>query len=104
MKKKTYFIYILKCEDGSFYTGSTSDLSKRIHEHKSGKFAGYTSSRLPVNLVYSQEFCYANEAIEAERKIKGWSRIKKEALINGDFNLLHKASECKNESHHKFVK
>lgn len=96
-----YFVYILKCADNSYYTGSTNNLERRIHEHKSGKYQGYTSTKLPVQLVYSQEFFDAKGAISNERKTKKWSRKKKEALINGDFYLLHKYSECKNETHYK---
>ena len=95
----SYFVYILKCSDGSYYTGSTNNLERRLNEHNLGKFAGYTKTRLPVNLVYSQEFLDVKEAIGAERKIKGWSRIKKEALIKGDFEILHSSSECKNKTH-----
>ena len=99
--QKEYNVYILKCSDGSYYTGSTSNLKKRIHEHESGMIKGYTSSRLPVEYVFSQKFSNAVDAIEAERQIKGWTRNKKEALIAGRFDLLHSLSECKNESHCK---
>ncbi len=98
---KKYFVYILKCADNSYYTGSTNNLERRINEHNSGKYKGYTSTRLPVQLVYFQEFSDVKDAISNERKIKKWSRKKKEALINGDFYLLHKYSECKNETHYK---
>ena len=97
---KSYFVYILKCADESYYTGSTSNLEKRINEHNFGKFAGYTKTRLPVKLVYLNEFFDPKEAVNAERKIKGWSRKKKEALIAGDYELLHKLAECKNETHY----
>ena len=95
---KSSWFYILKCSDNSFYSGCTSNLKNRINEHKLGKFKGYTSSRLPIELVFSQEFSDINEAISAERRIKKWSRKKKEALINGDFELLHELAKCKNES------
>lgn len=101
---KSYFVYILKCSGGSYYTGSTSNIEKRIYEHNAGKYDGYTKKRLPVELVYSNEFNDPNEAVTAERKIKGWSRKKKVALISGDFELLKKFSECKNETNYKFVK
>jgi putative endonuclease len=100
-KLKSYFVYILKCSDSSYYTGSTSDIEKRFNEHKMGKFEVYTKTRLPVELVYSNEFYDPKEAVQAERKIKGWSRKKKEALINGDYDLLHELSECKNETHYR---
>lgn len=96
---KSYFVYILECSDKSYYTGSTDNLEKRINEHNFGRYEGYTSSRLPVKLVYSQKFVDPKEAIRAERQIKGWSRKKKEALMNGNFDLLHELSKCKNDTH-----
>lgn len=78
---KNYFIYIIKCSDNSYYTGSTDNLEKRVYEHNFGKFKGYTSNRLPVKLVFSQKFKDPKEAISAERRIKGWSR-KKEGSID----------------------
>jgi putative endonuclease len=97
---KTYWIYILKCLDGSYYTGSTSDLENRLIEHQTGKIKGYTSKRLPVELVFSEYSEDVYEILNAERQIKKWSRVKKEALINGDFELLHNLSECKNETNY----
>ena len=82
-------VYMLRCRDGSYYVGSTSEtLDRRINEHRAGVFKGYTSSRLPVRLVWSQEFDRITDAIAAERQIKGWSRAKKEALIRGDWNEI----------------
>ncbi|OGU27710.1 MAG: hypothetical protein A2057_02560 [Ignavibacteria bacterium GWA2_35_9] len=86
---KQSWIYILKCSDGSYYTGCTTNLERRIQEHNFKRYDGYTSTRLPVKLVYSQQFSDINDAIAAERKIKGWSRKKKEALISENFDLLH---------------
>lgn len=85
-----------------YYTGSTTNMQKRIVEHTEGTFSGYTSSRLPIELAFSQEFSNINEAIFAERMIKGWTRKKKEALINSDFELLHDLAECKNQTSHKY--
>ena len=98
---KKYFVYILKCSDGSYYTGYTSDIGRRVNEHNFEKYNGYTSSRLPVTVVFHQEFSNLDEAIRAEKQIKGWSRKKKEGLINGNFDILKKLSECKNTSSHK---
>jgi putative endonuclease len=98
---KEAWIYILECADGKYYTGSTTDLQKRLYEHQTKKYNGYTSYRLPVKLVFSQMFNSYHEAYQFERKIKNWSHAKKEALIKGDFSQLHKLSECKNESHFK---
>jgi len=97
---KKAWVYILKCADGKYYTGSTANLERRIAEHNTKKYKGYTSYRLPVELVYAQEYSSYHEAFLVERKIKNWSRAKKEALINGDFKRLHKLAECKNESHY----
>ncbi len=97
---KSYWVYILHCSDDSYYTGNTDNLEKRMNEHKYERYKGYTSTRLPVYLVYSQEFQNVKDAIKAERKIKSWSRKKKEALIKGDFVLLHDLAECKNESNY----
>jgi len=98
---KQSWVYILKCSDGSYYTGCTTNLEKRIQEHNFNKYDNYTSARLPVELVYSQQFANINDAIAAERQIKGWSKSKKEALIKGDFDLLHNLAECKNETSYK---
>jgi putative endonuclease len=92
---KDYFIYILKCSDDSYYTGVTNNLEKRINEHQSGLIKGYTSSRLPVKLVFSERFTDINDAIRFEKQVKGWTRKKKEALINRDFDLLVKLSNMK---------
>ena len=101
---KTYWVYILKCSDGSYYTGSTSDIEKRISEHQQGTIKGYTKNRRPVKLVFSDYFEDAYNAISAERQIKGWTRAKKEALIDDKFYLLHKLAECKNESNSRNYK
>ncbi len=90
---KDYFVYIVKCSDESYYTGVTSNLEQRINEHNYGIFKGYTSKRLPVTLVFSNRFSDVREAIRAEKKIKGWSRAKKEALIEDDFEKLVKLSK-----------
>jgi len=98
---KQSWVYILKCSDRSYYTGCTTNLEQRIQEHNFKKYDNYTSTRLPVELVYSQQFTNIDDAIAAERQVKGWSRRKKEALINGDFDLLHSLAECKNETSYK---
>ncbi|MCB0456821.1 MAG: GIY-YIG nuclease family protein [Flavobacteriaceae bacterium] len=86
---KTYFVYILTCSDNTYYTGITSNLSKRIAEHHSGKHKdSYTFTRRPIELVFFAEFTEPTKAIETEKQIKKWSRSKKEALIHGDFENL----------------
>ena len=81
------YVYMLRCSDGSFYIGSATgnDLSRRIAEHETGAYPGYTWSRRPVELVWSEHFERITDAIAAERRSKGWSRSKKEALIRGDW-------------------
>lgn len=93
------FVYILKCADGSYYTGQTVDLERRLVDHRAGRYGGYTSTRLPVELVWHQEMPDENQAFELERRIKGWTRAKKEALIRGDFQELHEI--VKRERHNK---
>ena len=80
------FVYMLRCADGSYYVGSArSDLERRVAEHQAGVYQGYTSTRRPVHLVWSQYFDQIRDAIAAEQEIKGWGRAKKEALIRGDW-------------------
>ena len=81
-----FWVYILSCSDGSYYTGHTDDLDQRIGKHQTGSYPGYTSSRLPVKLVWSQESATREEALAAELQIKGWSRKKKEAMMKGDWH------------------
>ncbi len=96
---KRYWVYILRCSDDSYYTGSTSDLDQRLIDHQYKKYDGYTSRRLPVVLVFSEEFSDAKLAVSFEKQIKEWSRKKKEALIARDVDMLHLLSICKNSSH-----
>jgi putative endonuclease len=83
------FVYILVCHDGSYYVGCTvGSLEKRVAEHEAGTFDGYTAHRRPVSLVFQQAFELIDEALAAERQVKGWRREKKEALIRGDYPAL----------------
>ena|SRR3989304_3341374 len=86
---KYFYGYILKCGDGSFYVGHTDNLERRLTEHKSGQYFGYTSIRLPVEVVLVRSFPTRDEAFTFERGIKNWSRKKKEALIQGDWPATH---------------
>lgn len=88
-----FWAYMLRCNDGAYYTGHTDDLDKRIHEHQSGDVPGYTTMRRPVILVWSQDFSSREEAMSAEMQIKRWSRKKKEALIRGDWAGLKQAAK-----------
>jgi len=92
-----FFVYILRCSDGSYYTGHSDNLEKRIHEHQSGAISScYTFKRRPLQLVFSQDFPTREEALSAEQQIKGWSRKKKEAMMRGDWaevsRLAHSSS------------
>jgi len=83
----TFWIYILRCSDDSYYTGHTDNLEKRIAEHVNGAITScYTFKRRPLALVFSQEFSTREEALASEQQIKKWSRKKKEAMIRGDWN------------------
>ena len=82
------WVYILKCADGSYYTGSTKSLERRIAEHRAGEGGQWTKSRLPVDLVFADEVHRIDDAFVLERQVKGWRREKKIALIEGDYGLL----------------
>ncbi len=90
------YLYILKCSDGSYYIGTTrASLEIRVAQHNAGTFGGYTASRRPVTLVYSEWFERITDAIEAERKLKKWSRAKKEAFMKGNMATLQELSKRK---------
>jgi len=91
----TAWLYILKCADGSYYTGSTTNLPLRVAQHHAGDASDYTRCRLPIELVYSQEFPTEHDAFLRERQVKGWSRAKKEALVRGDFEALISLSKSR---------
>ena len=82
------WMYILECSDGSYYTGSTNNLKKRFQQHQDGEGANHTKCRLPVILVYCEEYPRIDTAFYREKQVQGWSRKKKEALINGKTELL----------------
>jgi len=82
------WMYILKCNDGSYYTGSTNNLTLRLLQHELGEGANHTKKRLPVELVYVEEYMHVDNAFRREKQVQGWSRRKKEALINGAEELL----------------
>jgi tRNA/rRNA methyltransferase len=84
----TFWAYLLRCADGRYYAGHTDDLERRIGQHQSGSIPGYTQARRPRALFWSQDFPTRIEALEAERRIKGWSRAKKEALAAENWSML----------------
>ncbi len=97
----TYYVYILKCSDNSYYTGITNNIDRRFTEHQDGENPkSYTFNKRPVVLVFLDLFNDVNEAINFEKQIKGWSRKKKEALIDRNYNLLKKLAICQNYSSH----
>ncbi|OGE37553.1 hypothetical protein A3B45_00930 [Candidatus Daviesbacteria bacterium RIFCSPLOWO2_01_FULL_39_12] len=77
-----WYVYVLECADGTFYTGSTNNLEKRFLEHKNGKGGHYTRSHQPLKIVYSEKLPNKSEALKRERQIKGWSRGKKIKILN----------------------
>lgn len=96
---KPFYMYILRCGDDSYYTGHTDDIEKRLAEHINPGKISYTTARLPIQLIYLQEFETRAEAIAAEKQVQGWSRRKKEALIEGDWNqLIYLSNNKKNAS------
>ncbi len=98
MRTHIYFIYILKCSDGTYYTGVTNDVSRRVAEHQSGDDPkSYTYRRRPVKLMFFAEFSNIEYAIGKEKQVKKWSRVKKEALIEGKFELLPELSKKKSK-------
>jgi putative endonuclease len=82
------WMYILRCADGSYYTGSTNNLDFRIAQHQTGEGSNHTRERLPVDLVYFEEFQRIDDAFRREKQIQGWSRKKKDALIHGQIEKL----------------
>ena len=93
------YMYILRCADDSYYTGSTWDLEKRLAQHQRGEGARHTAKRLPIELVYCEEYDRVEDAFRREKQVQRWSRKKKEALMSGNINELHRLAKCRNESH-----
>lgn len=87
--------YILRCADGSYYVGCTTHLEQRLAQHRAGTYGGYTSCRLPVEVVWCAEFQSIHDAIRIERSLKRWSRAKKEAVIAGQWDVLPALSSRK---------
>ncbi|MEM6435437.1 MAG: GIY-YIG nuclease family protein, partial [Cyanobacteria bacterium P01_D01_bin.115] len=85
--------------DDSYYTGSTRNLERRLVQHQRGEGARHTAKRLPVELIYGEEYDRVEDAFQREKQVQRWSRKKKEALMAGDMNELHRLAECRNESH-----
>lgn len=93
------YLYILECNDGTFYTGSTINLENRFNQHQSGCGANYTKKRRPLKLVFYQQFTAISDAFYYEKKIQKWSHAKKKAIVNNQWELLPELSKCKNGSY-----
>lgn len=87
-----HFVYILQCSDGSFYVGSTNDVQARLEAHTRGQASSHTRTRLPVQLLRSEEHATEVAAVRRERQLKGWTRPKKQALIEGNLAELNRLS------------
>jgi predicted GIY-YIG superfamily endonuclease len=93
---KPFYVYLLRCADGSYYCGQTDNLDARMQQHGAGNI-GYTSTRKPVALVWQGEFERRDEALAIERQIKGWTRAKKEALIAGNWDRISELAKSKTD-------
>jgi putative endonuclease len=87
------YMYILRCVDRTFYTGSSWDLERRLAQHQNGEGAEYTKRRLPVELVFAQWFDRIDEAYAMEKRVQGWSHSKRQALVDGKYNELPRLSK-----------
>ena len=96
------YTYILLCEGDNLYTGSSRNIHRRFVQHLSGEGANFTRKFKPIRVVYLEEHSRIDHAFYREKQIQRWSRMKKEALIQGDENLLHVLAECMNDSHWRF--
>jgi 5-(carboxyamino)imidazole ribonucleotide synthase len=102
-QQEAFYIYIILCNDDSYYTGLTDDLMRRFEEHVNGLYETcYTFKRRPLILKYYETIPFLKDAVEREKQIKGWSKAKKKALIEGNFHKLQLLSQCNNLSHHKY--
>ena len=101
--QELYYVYIIECDDGSFYTGLTNDLLRRFSEHCEGAYVScYTFKRRPLQLKYYETIPFALVAQQREKQLKGWSRSKKLALIQGNLHKLSLLAQCQNLTHTKF--
>ena len=94
----SFWLYMLKCTDGSYYIGHTEDLEERLAQHAVGSGDAYTAKRLPVQLAFCEEFSSREEALVRERQVKGWSRKKKEALCRGDWQEISRLARSRNSN------
>ena len=90
-----FYVYILKCADSTYYTGHTDNIDQRMAQHGDGMGARYTAKRRPLKLLWATDCQTREQAWELEKQIHGWSRVKKEALMRGDFAALPALSRSK---------
>jgi putative endonuclease len=96
---KRYWVYMVLCADGTYYTGVTNDLDVRVAQHAAGiDITCYTFRRRPLRLVFAEWFSAPEEAIHAEKRLKGWSRAKKEALIRRDWQAIRMLARDRRQS------
>jgi predicted GIY-YIG superfamily endonuclease len=93
-----FWVYILRCADGSYYTGHTDNLEKRMNQYHTDECEVYIAARRPVELAWSQECATRYEVLSAEQQIKGWSRRKKEAMMHGDWEEVSRLARNKSET------
>jgi putative endonuclease len=96
------YMYILRCANGEYYTGSTKNLERRLAQHADLKGSNFTHKHIPFELVYKEEFTSIKKAHQREKQIQGWSRAKKEALISGDIEKLKSLSAGKKNKNSGF--
>lgn len=96
----TFYAYLPRCADGSYYVGHTDDLEHRLAQHASGALGGYTSTRRSIELLWSDSFSTRDDAFATERRLKGWSRAKKEALVRGDEAALRDLAKRRTPDRH----
>jgi len=99
---KPFFVYLLRCADGSYYAGHTDDLDARLQQHVSGRI-GYTATRKPLTVSWQGEFETREAALAFELRIKGWSRAKKEALARGDWAAIQQLARSRTGTEDRFV-
>ncbi len=90
-----FWVYILRCSDGGYCTSHTDNLERRMSQYKAGECSGYTATRQPLEFVWSQECATREEALSAERQIKGWSRKQKEAMMRSDWTEVSRLDQSK---------
>jgi putative endonuclease len=98
-----FYVYMLLCSDDSIYVGHSDDLETRLIAHRTRHFSGYTAKRLPVRLIFHEQFATREEAFAAERRIKGWSRAKKLALARGEWDSVVQLSAIRSPDRKKLT-